>query len=79
MDKFLRFGQFPVNLNDEKLIDIWSININIFKECIDFCAAHKIVPEIKLIKAGELDMVYESLQKKNDQITRYVLDVTNSL
>ena len=46
---------------------------------MDFCAKHKIIPKIELVKAGQLDAVYESLAKKNDQVVRYVLDIDASL
>jgi len=49
------------------------------QECMDFCAKHKIIPKIELVKADQLDAVYESLAKKNDQIVRYVLDIDASL
>merc|ERR1712107_334826 len=45
------------------------------QDCMDFCAQHKIVPEIKLVKASDLDMVYKALENKNDQAIRYVLDI----
>lgn len=71
--------QFPLMM---KRISVAGSLIGGMKEtqnCMDFCAKHKIVPEIKLVKGEELDQVYESLGKKNDQIIRYVLDVANSL
>jgi len=49
------------------------------QECMEFCAAHKIVPKIELVTAGQLDSVYESLARKNDQVVRYVLDIEASL
>ena len=45
------------------------------QECMDFCAKNKIVPATQLITAAELDGVYEVLEKKNDQVIRYVLDI----
>jgi len=48
------------------------------QDCMDFCAQHKIVPEIKLVKASDLDMVYTALEKKSDQAIRYVLDIEAS-
>jgi len=48
------------------------------QDCMDFCAKHNIIPKTKLIKATELDNVYEILQKKNDQVMRYVLDIEAS-
>ncbi len=48
------------------------------QECMDFCAQHNIVPMVKLIKADQLDDVYAALEKKNDGVIRYVLDVAAS-
>jgi len=48
------------------------------QECMDFCAKHQIVPKTKLIKAAELDEVFEALEKGNDQVIRYVLDIAGS-
>lgn len=48
------------------------------QDCMDFCAKHNIVPKTKLIDASELDDVFAQLEKKNDQIIRYVLDITAS-
>ncbi len=45
---------------------------------MDFCAEHNIVPTVKLIKADQLDDVYAALEKKNDSVIRYVLDVAAS-
>jgi D-arabinose 1-dehydrogenase-like Zn-dependent alcohol dehydrogenase len=45
---------------------------------MDFCAQHNIVPMVKLIKADQLDDVYAALEKKNDGVIRYVLDVAAS-
>ncbi len=45
------------------------------QEVMDFCTKHKIMPETKLITQHELPEVYENLAKKNDSITRYVLDI----
>jgi len=48
------------------------------QDCMDFCAKHKIVPNIKLVKVDELDQVYATLMGKNDQVIRYVLDIEAS-
>jgi len=48
------------------------------QECMDFCAKHNILPDTKVIKADELESVYEALSNKNDSIIRYVLDITAS-
>ena len=42
---------------------------------MDFCAAHNIVPKVELITASQLDDVYAALEKKNDGVIRYVLDI----
>ena len=49
------------------------------QDCVDFCAKHNILPKTKLVKATELDGVYSSLEQKNDQVVRYVLDIQASL
>jgi len=49
------------------------------QECMDFCSQHNIVPQVEIIKASQLDEVYEALEKKNDGVKRYVLDVAASL
>ena len=48
------------------------------QECIDFCAEHNIVPKIKIVKANQLDAVYQQLLGKNDAIVRNVLDIEAS-
>ena len=40
----------------------------VLQDCMDFCAKHKIVPNIKLVKVDELDQVYATLMGKNDQV-----------
>ena len=49
------------------------------RECIEFCAQKDIKPEIEIITAERLDEVYDLLNKKNDSVKRYVLDVSNSV
>jgi len=48
------------------------------QECIDFCAEHKIVPRIKVVKSSDLADVYKQLSSKNDAIIRNVLDIEAS-
>ena len=48
------------------------------QECIDFCAKHNIVPKINIVKANQLDAVYQQLLGKNDAIIRNVLDIEAS-
>ena len=48
------------------------------QECMDFCAKNNIVPDTKVVKADELESVYEALSQKNDSIIRYVLDISAS-
>lgn len=49
------------------------------QDCMDFCAKHGIVPATKLVKADQIEEVFKSLETKNDQIVRYVLDIKASL
>lgn len=49
------------------------------QKCMDFCAENNIIPSTKLVKAHQINEVYEMLQEKNDQIIRYVLDIKASL
>ena len=49
------------------------------QKCMDFCAENNIIPSTKLVKAHQINEVYEMLQDKNDQIIRYVLDIKASL
>lgn len=48
------------------------------QECIDFCHKHKIVPQIKIVKASDISDVYKVLVSKNDSIIRHVLDIEAS-
>ena len=48
------------------------------QELIDFCDAKKIKPAIQIITWDKLAEVYEKLNKGNDSIVRYVLDVEKS-
>merc|ERR1711935_872203 len=45
------------------------------QECLDFCAEKEIQPSIEIITANRLEEVFEKLMGKNDQVTRYVLDI----
>jgi len=49
------------------------------QDCMDFCAKKGIKPQIEIITADKLDEVYTTLEKSNDSITRYVLDIKNSV
>jgi len=49
------------------------------QECMDFVAAHKIECDTKLVKLDDLHTVYSTLAAKNDQITRFVLDIQSSM
>ena len=46
------------------------------QECIEFCMAKNIKPEIEVVSADRVDTVYDLLAQKNDSIKRYVLDVS---
>eukprot|EP00095_Tigriopus_kingsejongensis_P003029 maker-scaffold170_size291898-snap-gene-1.60 protein:Tk03029 transcript:maker-scaffold170_size291898-snap-gene-1.60-mRNA-1 annotation:"zn-dependent alcohol dehydrogenase" len=48
------------------------------QECIDFCHKNNIQPSIELIKANQLDEVFDKLAKKSDSAVRYVLDIEAS-
>ena len=49
------------------------------QDCVDFCAANNILPDVKVVPVTELKNVYDILMKKNDQIIRYVLDIENTM
>ena len=46
---------------------------------IDLCAKNKIYPEIKMVRASEINAVYESLNQGNDAGVRHVIDIEGSL
>lgn len=46
---------------------------------IDLCARHNIVPELKVVPVTKLNEVYIALDKGNDDGSRYVLDIANTL
>lgn len=48
------------------------------KEMLDFCASHKIYPEIELIPIQYCNEALERLVKK-DVKYRFVIDIANSL
>ena len=48
------------------------------QECVDFCHQNNILPQIKLVKADELDRVFSELNIKNDSVLRNVLDIRAS-
>lgn len=49
------------------------------QDCIDFCAEKKIYPQTEIVTATKLGSIYEQLNKGNDSITRYVLDIEKSV
>mmetsp|Transcript_17905 Transcript_17905/g.50125 ORF Transcript_17905/g.50125 Transcript_17905/m.50125 type:complete len:197 (+) Transcript_17905:850-1440(+) len=49
------------------------------QECIDFCHENNIQPEIEVVACDKINEVYAILQKKNDAVKRYVLDIANTL
>lgn len=72
-------NQFPFIV---KRISVAGCQIGGIKEtqdCMDFCTKHAIYPATKVVTADQLDEVYHTLENKNDQIIRYVLDVKGSL
>jgi len=70
--------QMPVMMKRARLTGSMIGGMPETQECMDFCAKHRILPNIQLIKASELDGVYKTLHSKNDQIIRYVLDIEAS-
>ena len=49
------------------------------QEVIDFCAEKNIKPEIEVITSDKLDHVFKVLEKGNDRVVRYVIDMDKSL
>ena len=49
------------------------------QEVIDFCAEKNIKPEIEVITSDKLDHVFKVLEKGNDRVVRYVLDIDESI
>jgi len=49
------------------------------QDCIDFCHKKRIKPAIEIVTAKRIPEIYQKLSSKNDQITRYVLDIDNSV
>lgn len=48
------------------------------QECIDFCAEHKIYPDLEEVTADKIDWVWEQLENNADG-KRYVIDIQKSL
>jgi alcohol dehydrogenase (NADP+) len=48
------------------------------EEVLDLCAEHKILPEVELVQANQLDWVWDQLHHNNSGL-RYVLDIKKSL
>ena len=48
------------------------------QDCLDFCHKKNILPAIEMVTADKIPEIYEKLGAKNDQIVRYVLDITKS-
>jgi len=46
---------------------------------IDLCAKNNIQPEIKMVRADEINSVYEALENGNDAGIRHVIDIEGSL
>lgn len=49
------------------------------QEVIDFCAEKNIKPQIEIITWDKIDVVFDILEKGNDRIVRYVLDIEKSI
>jgi len=45
------------------------------QEVLDLCAAHDIVPELRILPVSRLTEIYEALDSGNDSGVRYVLDI----
>eukprot|EP00341_Mesodinium_pulex_P005616 CAMPEP_0116956158 /NCGR_PEP_ID=MMETSP0467-20121206/43139_1 /TAXON_ID=283647 /ORGANISM="Mesodinium pulex, Strain SPMC105" /LENGTH=77 /DNA_ID=CAMNT_0004642523 /DNA_START=877 /DNA_END=1110 /DNA_ORIENTATION=+ len=48
------------------------------KEVIEFCTKNKIYLETKEVVGDQIDDVYKQLTMKNDDVTRYVLNIKKS-
>lgn len=48
------------------------------QEMIDFCAEHGILPDVEMIRMGEVNEAYERLLK-NDVRYRFVIDMSRGL
>ena len=46
---------------------------------IDLCNKHKIFPEIEIVRAEQINEVYEKLDSANQEGLRYVIDIEKSL
>jgi len=68
----------PLIMNQLRIAGSMVGGIPMTQECINFCDKHKILPNIELITADKLNEVYNILQNKNDQVVRYVIDITAS-
>ncbi len=71
-------GGLKLTDQDPEILRVTNLWFPYLQECMDFCAQHNIVPTVELIKADQLDDVYAALEKKNDGVIRYVLDVAAS-
>ena len=49
------------------------------KECLQFCADHNIYPDVEIIKASQLEKVWDTLINNNKDGLRYVIDIKQSL
>jgi len=49
------------------------------QELIDFCAEKNIYPDCKIMEAGDLDQIWDTLAKGDGDGLRYVLDIKKSL
>lgn len=73
-------SQMPLMFNRWSIAGSLIGGIKETQECIDFCHAHKIYPEIELCEAKHLDDIWHKLQKEgNSGGLRYVLDIKKSL
>jgi len=48
------------------------------QECVDFCHKHQIYPDVELVEAKDIDMVWNKLKSVNDTGLRYVIDIEKS-
>ena len=46
---------------------------------IDLCNKHKIFPDIEIVRAEQINEVYEKLDSANQEGLRYVIDIEKSL
>ena len=49
------------------------------QEVVDFCAEKGILPDVEVCPVSKLGEIYDILDRKNDAIKRYVLDIAGTM